>query len=184
MGFDLSKREERPPATPAVASRVGLVVAIVAATVFSFVAFAAAGWNGSGSGGTYSKARALPTGNTPTTSITGRNVTVSWTTSSFAGGGPNISDSTVKPYNTGGTVQTIGANCSGTISALTCTENNAPSGSWKYSVTPKSGTNWTGTESSQSTTQAVPNPSYTLSSSSTVTSLAATLNGNLAAFKT
>src|SRR4029079_11222547 len=132
----------------------------------------------------FSKARALPTGNTPTTSISGRNVTVSWTTSSFSGGRPNINDYTVKRYNTGGSQQTIGASCTGTISALTCTENNVDPGSWKYSVTPKAGNNWVRTEWRQATTQVVPNPSYTLSSSSTVTSLPTTLNGNLAAFKT
>jgi hypothetical protein len=184
MGPDLGKRIARPPAPPAAVSRLGLIVAATAAALFGYVALAQAGWNNSGSGGTYSKARTVPTGSTPTTSINGRNVTVSWTTSSFAGGGPNISDYTVKRYNTGGTVQSIGANCSGTVSALTCTESNLDPGSWKYSVTPKVGSNWVGTESSQSSTQVVPNPSYTLSSSPTVTSLPATLNGDLAAFKT
>ncbi len=184
MGFDLGKRIARPPAQPAAALRLGLLSATAVVALFSCVAGADASWGGNGSGNGYSKARSMPGGNTPTPSITGRNVTVSWSTSSFAGGGPNINDYTVKRYDTGGGAQTIGANCSGTISALTCTEDNVPSGSWKYSVTPKAGTNWVGTESSQSTTQVVPNPTYTLSSSSTVTSLPTSLNGNLAAFKT
>jgi hypothetical protein len=158
------------------------VTAFVA--LFTSYGVAQASWGGTGSGSTFSKARSMPTGNTPTTSITGRNVTVSWSTSSFAGGGPNISDYTVKRYNTGGALQSIGSNCSGTVSALTCTENNVNPGSWKYSVTPKSGTNWVGTESSQSTTQVVNAASYTLSSSSTLSSLPQTLNGNLAAFMT
>jgi hypothetical protein len=152
--------------------------------LFCLCGVAQASWGGSGSGHTFSKARSMPTGNTPTTSISGRNVTVSWTASSFAGGGPDVSDYTVKRYNTGGTVQTIGANCSGTISALTCTENNVPAGNWKYSVTPKAGSNWVGTEGSQSATQVVNAASYTLSSSSTVNALPASLNGNLADFMT
>jgi hypothetical protein len=186
MGFDLGKRIARPPAfMPAVALRRGLLSAAAVAIAFScLVAVGQASWGGNGSGSSYSKARSMPTGNTPTTSITGRNVTVSWTTSSFAGGGPNVSDYTVKRYNTGGTLQTIGASCSGTISALTCTENNVPSGSWKYSVTPKAGSNWVGTEGSQSTTQVVNAASYTLSSSSTLKSLPQTLSGNLADFMT
>jgi hypothetical protein len=183
MGFGLRKRNERSPAQPAAARRIAVLAMATVGLLIGSVAFAFGAWGGSGSGGGSSKAHSLPTGNSPTTSINGRNVAVSWTTSSYAGS-TNVSDYTVKRYDSGGTVQSIGSNCSGTISALTCTESNVPSGSWKYSVTPKAGNNWVGTESSQSTTQVVPNASYTLSSSSTVTSLPATLNGSLAAFKT
>src|SRR3954468_10401362 len=154
-----------------------LLIAIVALVAVPVAAMASWSTNGSGSG--YSKARSMPAGNTPTISISGRNVTVSWTASSFSGG-PAVTGYVVQRYNTGGTLQSIGANCSGTISALTCTENNVPSGSWKYSVTPKEGSNWLGTESSQSATQVVNAASYTLSSSSTLSSLPQTLNGNLA----
>ena len=184
MGFDLGKRTARTPAQPAVAPRIGLSAATALVAVFGLVAVAVASWNSNGAGSAYSKARSLPTGNTPTTSINGRNVTVSWTTSSYPGGGPNINDYTVKRYDTGGVQQSIGASCSGTVSALTCTESNVPSGTWKYSVTPKAGSDWVGTESAQSSTQAVPNPSYALSGSSTVKSLPATLSGSLAAFQT
>ncbi len=180
MGFDLGKRIARPRAMPAVAPRVGLL----ALAAFLFPGVAMASWDHGGSGNGYSKARSLPAGNTPTTSISGRNVIVSWSASSFAGGGPSVSDYTVKRYDTGGAVQSIGANCSGTISALTCTENNVDPGSWKYSVTPKAGNNWVGTESSQSATRVVDPPSFTLSSWGDVTSLPSTVNGDLASFKT
>jgi hypothetical protein len=183
MGFGLGNRLKRPPAQPAAAGRRrALIAAAALVAMLSFATVAVAGWNSDGSGGSYSKARSLPAGNAPTTSISGRNVTVSWTSASFVGGGPSISDYTVKRYNTGGTLQTIGAGCAGTVSALTCTENNVPAGSWKYSVTPKAGSNWVGTESSQSVTQVVSPASYTLSGSSTLNSLPQTLNGNLAAF--
>ena len=162
-------------------ARLIIVAAIVALVVVPISAFAS--WSTPGSGAGYGKAHSMPAGNTPTTSISGRNVTVSWTASSFSGG-PSVSSYLVKRYNTGGTLQSIGANCSGTIAALTCTENNVPAGSWKYSLTPKEGSNWLGTESSQSATQVVNAASYTLSSSSTLSSLPQTLNGNLANFMT
>src|SRR4051812_49339222 len=113
MGFDLGKRNERSPAQPAAARRIALVALATAGLLIGSVAIAFAAWGGNGSGGGSSKARALPSGNTPTTSINGRNVTVSWTTSSYAGGGANVSDYTVKRYNTGGTLQSIGASCTG-----------------------------------------------------------------------
>src|SRR5688572_57956 len=112
MGFDLRKRM-RPPAQPAVASRRGLIAAATLVASLTFTAAAYAGWTGAGTGGGASKARSMPSGNTPTTSISGRNVTVSWSASSFSGGGPNVSGYVVKRYNTSGVEQTIGNACSG-----------------------------------------------------------------------
>jgi hypothetical protein len=114
---------------------------------------ALARWNTTGHGSSYGRAKAMPAGNQPTVSVSGSNVTVSWAASTFSGGG-SVSGYTVKRYSSGGTLQTIGAGCSGTIAALTCTENSVPIGSWKYSVTPKQ-SNWVGAESAQSATAAV-----------------------------
>jgi hypothetical protein len=126
----------------------------------------------------YSRARTMPTGNQPTASVSNRDVTVSWAESTFAGGTP-VSGYAVKRYDTNGQSQSIGSACSGTVSGLTCTENGVPGGTWKYTVTPKQGNNWTGTESAQSASVTVASPSFSFTSSTTVTSLPTTLSGNI-----
>jgi hypothetical protein len=151
---------------------------LVAAALAAQTGTAAAAWAPSGNGSDAAKAKQMPNGNQPTASISNRDVTVSWAASSFSGGG-NVSGYTVKRYDTNGNSQSIGSACSGTVSGLTCTENGVPAGTWKYSVTPKQGNNWTGTESSQSASVTVQSPSFSFTSSTTVTSLPATLNGNI-----
>jgi hypothetical protein len=113
---------------------------------------ALAGWKADRTGTGASKAATMPAGNQPTTSASGRDITVTWTASQL-----NTSPATsvtggyvVKRYSSpGGVVQTILAGCAGTISALTCTENGVPTGAWQYTVTPKQG-GWTGAESAKS----------------------------------
>jgi hypothetical protein len=122
----------------------------------------------------------MPAGNTPTASVAGRSVTVSWAASNLPDG-TAIASYTVTRYDTSGNVQTIGSGCSGTIAALTCTESAVPAGTWRYAVTPVR-SNWTGTEGPQSPSVTVASPSLTFSSSTTVTSLPTTLSGSIAAF--
>jgi hypothetical protein len=113
---------------------------------------ATAAWSRIGSGSSAAKAKALGPGNVPT--VSGHKVTVSWAASSYANGG-SPAGYLINRYNAStGVLQTIGANCSGTIAALTCTENGVPSGSWKYTVTPAAG-NWRGAESAKSATVTV-----------------------------
>ncbi|MDX6651255.1 MAG: hypothetical protein QOJ38_36 [Solirubrobacterales bacterium] len=159
---------------PALISLVVAIASLLGADL------AHAGWTKAASGSAASRARAMPAGNQPATSVSGRNVTVSWAASSFAGGSA-VSGYTVRRYNGGGQLQTIGASCTGTISALSCTEQAVPAGSWKYSVTPKQ-SNWVGTESSQSAAATVASPALSFSSSTTLTSLPSTLSGNLTSF--
>jgi hypothetical protein len=105
--------------------------------------FASAGGN--------SKAQSMPSGNTPTVSAAGSSVTVSWTQSTLATG-TAVAGYVVQRYDAStNALQTIGAGCSGTVSALTCTETSVPTGSWKYTVTPKQNS-WTGAESAKSGT--------------------------------
>jgi hypothetical protein len=144
------------------------------------VAAANATWTHGGTGSPSAKALSMPTGATPTTSVSNRSVTVSWTASTMPGGGA-VTGYVVKRYNTTGTVQTIGSGCSGTIAALTCTETSVPGGTWRYSVTPVK-SNWTGTEGSQGSNVTVAAPSLSFSSSTTLTVLPTTLNGTIAAF--
>jgi hypothetical protein len=128
-----------------------LVAAVVAV---GFPGGAAAGWSLAGSGSGAAMAKTLGSGNTPSGSVNGHKVTVTWTASSYTNGGAPAGY-VVRRYNAStGVVQTIGANCSGTITALTCTENGVPAGSWKYTVTPATG-NWRGPESVKSATVVV-----------------------------
>jgi hypothetical protein len=81
-------------------------------------------------------------------------VTVTWAASSYTNGG-TPGGYVIKRYDaTTGVVQAIGANCAGTISALTCTESGVPFGSWKYAVTPATAS-WRGAESAKSATVTV-----------------------------
>ena len=68
----------------------------------------------------------------------------------LVGYSPNWVRAIVRRYNTAtGTLQAIGAACSGTINALTCTESGVPFGSWQYTITPAA-SNWRGPESAKS----------------------------------
>ena len=143
-------------------------------------AAATAAWTHTGSGTPTAKAVSMPTGATPSASVSNRSVTVSWSASTMPGGGA-VSGYLVKRYDTNGNAQTIGSGCSGTIAALTCTETSVPGGTWRYRVTPVKN-NWVGTEGSQSSNATVASPSLSFSSSTTVTALPTTLNGTIAAF--
>lgn len=124
------------------------------------VAFAA--WSALGTGSAYSKARALPGGTTPSGSVSGSNVTVTWSQVTFASsnlGAVTGGGYLVKRYaSSGGAAITPNANCatavSGSSASLSCTENGVPDGSWQYTVTPALNT-WRGAESTKSSTVTV-----------------------------
>ena len=125
---------------------------VVAALVASN---ASAAWNQTASGPAASRAKTLGAGNAPTaaTAVSGKrtNVTVTWTASSFAEGG-SVPGYVVRRYNAStGALQAVGANCSGVIAALSCTESNVAAGSWQYTITPAAGS-WRGSESAKSAT--------------------------------
>jgi hypothetical protein len=149
----------------------------VAAALLLLPAVAMGSWHPGGSGNGFSAAQSIGAGNTPTATVSNRDVTVSWTATS---GSVPVSGYIVKRYNTGGTQQTIGADCSGTVAGTSCTENGVPSGTWRYSVTPVK-QNWSGAESSQSTAVTVASPSLTLTPT-TVSSLPTTLTGSIGNF--
>ncbi len=146
---------------------------IAALTSALFAATAPAAWMLGGSGSAYSKAHTLSGGNTPTVSVSGRNVTVSWA----ATGGTPVGGYLVKRYNASDVEQVVGAGCSGTVAALSCVENAVPGGAWKYSVTPVQG-NWRGAESARSATATVAAASFSLDQSTT-TSLPKTFTGQI-----
>ena len=89
-------------------------------------------------------------GNTPTTTVNGNAVTVSWAASTLTNGQP-VDGYRIKRYSEAThTSQTILSACTGTLTATTCVESNVPSGSWVYTVTPVFGANWVGVESQDS----------------------------------
>jgi hypothetical protein len=154
--------------------RTALLLALLALALPSL---ALASWQGSGGGSGYVSAKSLPAGNTPAASVSNRSVTVSWTAPS---GGAPVSGYIVKRYDAGGTAQTIGSNCSGTVTGTSCTENAVPGGIWKYSVTPAN-QNWRGAESARSSSVTVNSPSLSLTGT-TISSLPSTLSGSIASF--
>jgi hypothetical protein len=124
-------------------------LAAVAALALVLCGAAQAAWATDNSAAGASKARTMPAGNVPTGSVAGRNVTLSWTASTFAGGGA-VPGYVVKRFNSVTSAeQSVLANCAGTVSGTSCTENDVPAGTWRYTITPAAG-NWRGGESAQS----------------------------------
>ena len=125
---------------------------IIAAAIATFSAgglVAWAAWSSQGNGPGAAKSLSMPGGNTPTASVSGTTVTVGWSASVFANG-VAVQGYRVRRYAEGSTTAiTPGADCGGTITALTCAENAVPGGSWQYTVTPYQG-NWVGAESGKS----------------------------------
>jgi hypothetical protein len=112
---------------------------------------ASAGWSSTGTGNGAASARSLPAGNTPSASAGLGSVTVTWSQSSFAGGGP-VPSYVVRRFNAlSGVEGAVGAACSGLVSSTSCVESGVPTGSWKYSVTPAAGV-WRGGQSAQGNT--------------------------------
>lgn len=125
-----------------------LATALLVAAVLAGGAWAA--WLPGGSGSGAARAKSLPAGNVPNPpSALLRSVTVTWTASTFVGGTP-VPAYVVRRFNAiGGAEGTVLSACSGLVTATTCTENNVPIGTWKYTVTPAAGA-WRGTQSGQS----------------------------------
>jgi hypothetical protein len=119
----------------------------VAALAISGVAEAS--WATGGNGNGASKASAVPTVSAPSHSIaTYPSVTVSWPAVTV--GGAPVSY-VVRRYTEAGTLQTIGAGCSGTLAASSCIETSVPVGRWQYTAQATKA-NWVGTQSVKSTT--------------------------------
>lgn len=162
-------------------ARAALAAALVLAIMAGpGVAWAAWGTGGGGSG--YGKAVAMPTGDTPAPSVTGRNVAVSWNQSAFPDSTP-VNAYVLERYNTLGIPQGVGSPCSGTISGLTCTEAGTPPGLWTYAVTPKHH-QWLGVEGAKSVAVTVAAPSLTFVPPTTLAPLPGSLTGAVASFVT
>ena len=160
-------------------TRVGLLVA----TIFLLTApVAAAGWVVPSTAGGRGRALIMPSGQAASASVTGRNVTVTWTKSTLPNG-TDVQDYQVTRYNaSSGASSSPLTSCSGNVTGLTCTETGAPSGSWKYAITPR-WNNWVGTTGPQSATVTVATPTLSFSTSTNITSLDAVLSGQVTGYK-
>ena len=119
-------------------------------------------------------------GATPTASAAGTAVTVSWAASTLSNGRA-VDGYLVKRYDVATlSAQTISSACTGTLTAMTCTESNVPSGQWVYSVTPVFATSWRGAESVKSSSVNV--AASTLALTSTTVRPGTSLTGTAAGF--
>jgi fibronectin type 3 domain-containing protein len=135
-------------------------LAIILAALPALLAPAQAGayWSASGSGTGAATVDTLATGTTPTTSVSGRTVTVSWAQTNFHGGLLGTFSGgryTVRRYlSTGGGAITPAGTCAATVTGsaatLSCTDTNVSFGLWRYTVTPELTGSWTATESPKS----------------------------------
>ena len=184
-------RAERVPGRPlqdplrrqgrATVSRRARIVAWLVAVAILLPGPALAAWRIAASGSGRAMADALNTGPTPSVAATGRAVTVSWSATTL-GGGAAVTGYRVNRYANGSTTpETILSTCAGTITGLSCVESLVPAGSWRYRITPvRAG--WTGPQGPVSALVTMNAPSFTFSSSATITTLPSVKAGSLAQF--
>ena len=138
-------------------SMKAVVVALLATTAFvaSPVQPASAAFSASALGAATASAQTIPQAATPTTSVAGRDVTVSWAPT-VASGGTTATSYVVRRYNTSNVAQTVLSACV-TVTTNSCVENLVPVGTWTYSVQARIGT-WAGAESAKSAQVTVVTP--------------------------
>ncbi|MDE8585889.1 beta strand repeat-containing protein [Arthrobacter sp. NQ4] len=92
----------------------------------------------------------LSPGSKPSVTASNTSLTVAWANGTTVNGRP-ATGYTVARYSaaTGGTAIPATGGCAGTVTTLTCTEQNVPGGTWYYTVTPAIAL-WTGSESPRS----------------------------------
>ena len=159
------------------ASVVVLCTMTIAATCTPRTALAAFSAAGAGSGS--SGAQSIPASAAPIATAVGRNVTVSWQTTTLSGG-TAAPQYVVRRYDAAGVLQTIGANCL-TVTTTSCIENNVPYGTWRYSVQAKHGS-WTGAISILGALTTVSVASYSRSSTAPIAALPVVDAGTIANF--
>jgi hypothetical protein len=141
-----------------------LLAGAVLLALFAAVQPAGAYWTNSGGGTGTATTSTMPAGATPSVSVAGTTLTVSFSQGqvngtnigAFALGGYEIRR---YPASAGAAVTPPAGTCStlvtGAASTLSCTETSTPRGDWKYTVKPILGS-WTGAESAKSSTALVP----------------------------
>jgi hypothetical protein len=100
-------------------------------------------WSTQGPGSAAGAAAVMPSGRVPSGSAVNTSVTVSWAAAEFPNG-TVVAGYVVNRYNASTDAPaTVGAGCSGVVTATTCTELSVQPGTWVYTETPVQ-LNWTG----------------------------------------
>ncbi len=82
-----------------------------------------------------SAAATVNQGSTPSVGVSGREVTVDWAATTLSNG-DLVSGYQIQRFDADTLApQPIGAGCTGTVTATSCTETRVPAGRWVYSVT-------------------------------------------------
>ncbi len=141
---------------------IAVAIAVTGAVAWAYWTIgAAAGSTGGAAAATVNQ------GATPTVNVTaiGREISVSWGTSTLSNGNA-VSGYLVKRYPSGGGVPTISpvGSCSGTVATTSCNEDDVPTGTWVYTVTPIVAS-WHGAESATSGVVTVAAATLTLNGS-------------------
>jgi len=149
------------------------------AALLAGASMALAAWTSTGSGVTGVSAVSTGSGNSPTVTVSGRTVQLSWPDSMFSSG-ESHSGYVITRYESTGTAEQAmsSGTCLGVAATSPCTETAVPPGTWKYTVTPAAGS-WRGTESTQ-VTAVVAQPVLTLTP--TLTTSPTTLTGTISSF--
>lgn len=135
-------------------------------------------------GGGISMAASLNQASTPGAAVgVMQAVTVSWPATTLTNNTP-ATGYLVRRYDAAtNAVQVTGAGCSGTITALTCTEAAVPPGSWKYTVSAAYATSWQGSESPKSASVTVGASVLTLAKTTFGAPLPSVTTGTLTGFQ-
>lgn len=159
------------------------VASLTGSNVITLPPLRLAAWSGAATGSGQSLAQTVPQGAAPVATVSGGNVTVTWTGVQLSGGTP-AAGYRVRRYVDGGASVVIGAGCNATVTSTSCTESAVPTGVWRYSIQAAQGT-WSGPESQLGAATAVGSASLVFTSSTTVpaASLPVALAGTLSAFK-
>ena len=156
-----------------VRSRRRLAAVVLAAVwVVAPAVEALAAWTAAGSGNAAAASTSVPAGPTPSLSVNGRNVTVSWAARTLASGDP------VTGYGVRRAGATIGASCNSVQTGLSCTETAVAPGNWSYSITALAGS-WSGAQGAQASV-VVPPAAFTLSAATVASP--ATVSGTVSGF--
>lgn len=139
-------------------------------------------WSAAPVGSARASAQVVPAGSVPSTTVSGRDVSVSWAPTVLSGGTP-ASGYVVARYDANGIAVAVGAGCTGVVTAASCVERAVPDGIWRYGVTPQRGS-WTGPAGPRSPAFTVGSATFSLDAPTTVSASALpyTFTGTIANF--
>ena len=162
--------------------RLAFVGLLVGALALAGVAFAF--WASSdASNPAKAVADSIQAGSTPTLGgVNGQDVTLNWTATTTVSGA-SVTGYTIARYSvaSGGTPTAATGGCSGTVTALTCTEQSVAAGTWYYAVTPKIAL-WAGAESGRLSVPVVA-AAFSITGSQTIRTSGTISGGSLSHFK-